>query len=87
MIGDGTKRRFDLPDGLTPEEERAILMGLERYFSQESPKPRPWVLQGRLEAMGIGQLQARKFARQPWLVRTAFARRGTASTIGRGDVR
>jgi hypothetical protein len=87
VIGDGTKRRFDLPEGLTPEEERAILMGLERYFSQESPKPRPWVLQGRIESMGVGQLQARKFARQPWLVRATFARRGTASMNGRGDVR
>ncbi|MFN8234473.1 MAG: hypothetical protein U0V56_13745 [Actinomycetota bacterium] len=87
MIGDGARWRFDLPEGLTPEEERAILMGLERYLSQESPKPRPWVLQGRIEAMGVGQLQARKWARQPWLVRAQFARRGSASLNGRGDVR
>ena len=25
-------RRFELPDGLTSEEERAILMALERYL-------------------------------------------------------
>jgi hypothetical protein len=36
------ERRFDLPDGLTPEEERAILTALERYFLRESPKPAPW---------------------------------------------
>jgi hypothetical protein len=87
VIGDGAARRFDLPDGLTPEEERAILTALERYFSLESPKPMPWVLQGRVEAMGIGRLQARKLSRQPWLVQAAFARLGTASVNGRGDVR
>ena len=82
-----SERRFDLPDGLTPEEERAILTALERYFLQESPKPAPWVLQGRIDATGQGALQARKFSREPWLVRAAFARRGVAPVNGRGDVR
>jgi hypothetical protein len=54
------ERSFDLPDGLTPEDERAILIALERYFLQESPKPAPWVLQGRIDATGLGALQARK---------------------------
>ena len=81
------ERSFELPDGLTPEEERAVLMALERYFVQESPKPAPWVLQGRIEATGFGALQARKLAREPWDVRAVFARRGVASMHGRGDVR
>ena len=81
------ERRFDLPDGLTPEEERAILTALERYFLQESPKPAPWVLQGRIDATGMGALQARKLSREPWAIRAAFARRGVAPCSGRGDVR
>jgi hypothetical protein len=80
--------RFELPDGLSPEEERAILMALERYLLQESPKPMPWVLQGRVEAVGLGQLQVRKLARDPWTeVRAPFARPGVATVVGRGDVR
>ena len=81
------ERRFDLPDGLTPEDERAILTALERYFLQESPKPAPWVLQGRIDATGLGALQARKLSREPWAIRAAFARRGVAPVLGRGDVR
>ena len=84
MDGD---RTFDLPDGLTPEEERAILTALERYFLQESPKPAPWVLQGRIDSTGLGALQARKLSREPWVIRAAFARRGVAPVLGRGDVR
>ena len=43
-------RFIELPEGLTSEEERAILTALERYFQQESPKPNTWVLQGRIDA-------------------------------------
>ncbi len=38
-------RRFDLPEGLTPEEERAALMALERYFVEDDPRRfarEPW---------------------------------------------
>ena len=63
-IGDG--RRFEIPEGISPEEERAILMSLERYFSTENPKPPAWVLQGRIDATGFGALQVRRFAREPW---------------------
>ena len=80
-------RKIDIPGGLTPEEERAVLMALERYFVAENPKPAPWVLQGRIDATGIGALQARKLSREPWAVRAVFARRGVASLLGRGDVR
>ena len=85
---DEGERRFELPEGLTPEEERAILMALERYFVEESPKPNAWVLQGRIDATGVGALQVRKYAREPWHVPIApFARKGVPSQHGRGDVR
>jgi hypothetical protein len=85
--GEG-ERRFELPEGLRPEEERAIITALERYFLQESPKPNPWVLQGRIDATGLGALQTRKYAREPWHgQRAEFARRGVPSSHGRGDQR
>jgi hypothetical protein len=82
------ERRIEIPEDLTPEEERAILMALERYFSQESPKPTPWVLQGRVDATGHGTLQVRKYSRDPWNgVQAAFVRPGVPSMNGRSDVR
>jgi hypothetical protein len=87
-IIDEGERRFELPDGLTPEEERAIIQALERYFVEESPKPNVWVLQGRIDATGVGALQVRKYAREPWHGPNApFARKGVPSQHGRGDVR
>jgi hypothetical protein len=85
---DDDDRRLELPDGLTPEEERAILTALERYFLQESPKPMPWILQGRIEAIGVGRLQARRYAHEPWHGQpAAFTRTGVPNASGRGDVR
>jgi hypothetical protein len=87
FINEG-ERRFELPDGLAPEEERAILMALERYFVEESPKPNPWVLQGRIDATGVGALQVRKYAREPWQGPNApFARKGVPTLHGRADMR
>ncbi len=81
-------RRLELPQGLTPEEERAILMALERYFLAENPKPMPWVLQGRIDATGLGALQVRRYAHEPWHgQQAAFSRRGVAPVQGRSDVR
>ena len=85
---DGDDRVFELPDGLTLEEERAILTALERYFVQESPKPNTWVLQGRIEATGLGGLQVRRYAREPWHSNHAeFTRKGVPPLHGRGDAR
>lgn len=85
---DEGERRFELPEDLTPEEERAILMALERYLLLESPKPLPWVLQGRIDAIGVGALQVRRVAREPWHgLHAQFTRRGVAPMHGRGDVR
>jgi hypothetical protein len=80
-------RTFELPEGLSPEEERAILTALERYFVLENPKPNPWVLQGKIDALGLGGLQVRRYARDPWHGQHAqFARKGVAPLLGRGDV-
>jgi hypothetical protein len=80
-------RRFELPEGLTVDEERAIIRALERYFAQESPHPQPWVLAGRVDAVGLGALQARRYTDAPWEVGTyaSFARRGVPPTHGRAD--
>jgi hypothetical protein len=81
------ERRFEVPTGLTREEERAILLALERYFLKESPHPDPWVLAGRIEATGFGALQVRRHMDAAWGVpaRTAFIRPGVPSLHGRGD--
>ena len=80
-------RRFEVPIGLTREEERAIVLALERYFLQESPHPDPWVLAGRLEAIGYGALQARRHMDTAWGLPTkaAFTRQGVPPVHGRGD--
>ncbi len=79
-------RTFELPEGLSTPEERAILTALERYFLQESPKPNPWVLQGRIESTGLGGLQIRKYAHEPWHGHHAeFTRKGVPPVVGRGD--
>jgi hypothetical protein len=81
------ERRFELPVGLSREEERAILLALERYFLQESPHPDPWVLEGRIEATGWGALQARRHTDVAWSMaaRNRYARPGVPSLTGRGD--
>lgn len=82
-------RRFELPEGLSPEEERAIIRALEGYFARESPHPDPWVLAGRIQAAGWGALQARHYTDDPRSLSayTSFARRGMPPTQGRDDAR
>lgn len=80
--------RFELPEGLSREEERAILAALERYFLQESPHPHPWVLAGRMDATGQGALQTKRLMDAPWWIsaRRPFTRRGLGPPLhGRGD--
>jgi len=80
-------RRFELPPGLSLDEERAVITALERHFVQESPHPNPWVLAGRMDAAGVGALQSRRYMDQPWgsPKRHAFARAGVPPLHGRGD--
>ena len=81
-------RRFELPEDTTAEQERAIILALERYFAQESPHPNPWVLAGRIDATGVGALQVRHLSDAPWQVggQVPFLRRGVPPQAGRGDV-
>ncbi len=86
--GKDGERRFEISEEVSPEEDRAILMALERYFSAENPKPPAWVLQGRIDATGFGALQVRRFAREPWHGQwVEFSRKGVPPVHGRGDVR
>jgi hypothetical protein len=80
-------KRFELPDGLSEEEEREVLAALERYFSGEQGRPSPWVLQSRIAGARQGTLQARKLVDAPWStsLRASFARRGADPLAGRGD--
>lgn len=81
--------RFDLPEGLSREEERSVMLALERYFLRESPRTPPWVLAARIETTGYGALQARKYAESSWPMpgRVGFARSGVPSLVGRADAR
>jgi hypothetical protein len=83
------ERSFQVPEGLSPEEEQAVLRALERYFRQESPHPHPWVLAGRLDATGWGALQARRHADSAWslLRQASFVRPGVPILTGRSDAR
>jgi hypothetical protein len=83
-----TAPRYELPDGVSPEEERAIIAALERYLEDRDTRPSPWVMAGRLENARTGAVQARRFLRDAWRVGssdTPFARYGTEPIGGRGD--
>ena len=81
--------RYELPADLSPEEERAVLAALERAFRARGATPAPWAMAGRVEALRLGALQARRHADGAWLLRSGapLARRGTPSLRGRGDAR
>ena len=81
--------RFELPPDLSPEEERAALAALEQALGHARDRISPWALAGRVEALGLGALQARREADSPWRSRghAPFARRGTPRLLGRGDAR
>jgi hypothetical protein len=81
--------RYELPPGLNPEDERAILAALEEYFGYSRSRPSPWTLAGRADALRLGALQARNQSKEPWLeaARASFTHRGTESRVGRGDTK
>ncbi len=83
-------KRFELPEGLSREEERLVLTSLERYFRTESPHVPAWPLAGRMEQTGYGTLQAKRLADDAWSLpgRSPFGRSGgTQALPGRGDAR
>jgi hypothetical protein len=83
-------KRFELPEGLSSEEERLVLASLERYFRTESPHVPAWALAGRMEQTGHGTLHARRVADHAWVLpgRAPFGRQGgTQALPGRGDAR
>ena len=79
--------RYQLPPGLSAEEERAIIAALDEYFGAGAVRPDPWALAGRAEALRLGALQIRHQSMQPWGdgSRIPFTRRGTQPRSGRAD--
>jgi len=84
-----TPKRFEVPEGLSPLEEQGVLAALERYFAEDQGPPSLWALAGRIDASGMGALQARRITGGNWPAgaRMPFARRGTPPLHGRGDAR
>lgn len=81
--------RFELPDDLLPEEEKALIAALERYFADDSEQPDPWATAGRIENLRMGALQARDEIPGAWqaALRLPYARKDTPPLHGRGDAR
>ena len=81
--------RYQPPPDLTPEEERAVLAALDAALEASRSRPGPWALAGRVEALRLGALQARRHGERAWTARgdAPFARRGTPPLIGRGDAK
>jgi hypothetical protein len=81
--------RYELPDGLLPEEEKALIAALERYCADYTEQPDPWAMAGRIENVRIGALQARDKLPTAWqsATRLPYARRETPPLHGRGDAR
>jgi len=87
-VSDENARHVEVPPGLTREEERAIILALERHLTGEGPGPGPWTMAGRLDGTGMGALQTR-WAEGAWqrAARSPFARRGVPPYTGRGDAK
>jgi hypothetical protein len=66
-----------------------VLAALEQALGAARPNPEPWALAGRIEALRLGTLQARRDVDRPWptQARVRFARPGTEPRLGRGDAR
>ena len=81
--------RYELPPGLTSEEERAIIAALDKYFGASHIRPSPWALAGRGETLGLGALQMRFQSLRPWNETrlSPYTRRGSDPRVGRGDAK
>lgn len=81
--------RYELPEDLSPAEQRAVMAALERAIAGGRPRPASWALTGRAEALRLGALQVRRHANAPWTFRghVPFAGPGTPPLVGRGDAK
>ena len=81
--------RYELPPGLTAEDERAITAALDQYFGTSVVRPSPWALAGRAIALGLGALQIRYQSPHPWgeIALNPYTRLGTEPRVGRGDAK
>jgi hypothetical protein len=71
--------RYELPEGLLPEEEKTLVAALDRYFADTVEQPDPWAIAGRIENLRMGALQTRETRPDSWqsAIRLPFARRDT----------
>jgi hypothetical protein len=81
--------RYELPPGLSAEEQRAIDASIDAYFGYGSVRPEAWRLVARAEGLGLGALQIRNQSLRPWQepMLSPFTRRGTDTRMGRGDAK
>jgi hypothetical protein len=81
--------RYELPPGISEEEERAIVAALDEYFGTGMVRPSPWALAGRTETLGLGALQVRHQSDHPWNETrlNPYTRRGAEPRAGRGDTK
>jgi len=81
--------RYELPPGLTPEEERAVVAALEQALRPTRPELSGWALAGRAENLRSGALELRRDAHSAWTFRAdvPFTRRVVPNLRGRGDAR
>ncbi len=81
--------RYELPDDLTPEEERAAIAALERYFTDESRPPDAWTVSSRAANTRTLPLHVRRTSPRAWqnALRYPLAQRSYPHLHGRGDAR
>jgi hypothetical protein len=81
--------RYELPPGLSAEEERAIHAALADFLGYGGVRPGEWLLIGRAEAIGLGALQIRNQSLRPWqeIMTGPYTRKGIESRVGRGDAK
>jgi hypothetical protein len=81
--------RFRLPDDLPPDDERAVIAALERYFAEAAAPPDAWTVAGRASNTRMSMLHVRRETPTPWLDADRFprAQRSTPPYHGRGDAR
>jgi hypothetical protein len=80
--------RIELPPDLPSRERAAALRAVEEYLARENPRPNPWMLAGRATVLGLGALQIRHGARNPWEARFhPFSPLAPETMMGRGDAK